>query len=109
MSDLSAYRDKVANYGKLANQAEQDKNYEAAFEYYTKALDIFSHMMKCNYPSSLFPPIRIHYHEAPSHLTNCYLDEKNPKLKEIYSKKANEYIERATYIKKQVLSPEQAP
>jgi len=49
MSDLSSYRDKAANYGKLANQAEQEKNWEAAFEYYTKALDIFAHMMKCKF------------------------------------------------------------
>lgn len=47
MSDLSSYREKAANYGKLANQAETDKDYSQAFEYYTKALDIFSHMIKC--------------------------------------------------------------
>lgn len=47
MSDLSSYRDKAASYGKQANQAEQEKNYQAAFEFYTKALDIFSHMIKC--------------------------------------------------------------
>jgi MIT (microtubule interacting and transport) domain len=47
MSDLSAYRDKAANYGRLANQAEQDKDYQLAFDNYTKALDIFSHMIKC--------------------------------------------------------------
>ena len=47
MSDLSSYRDKAANYGKQANQAEQDKDSQLAFEYYTKALDIFSHMIKC--------------------------------------------------------------
>ena len=47
MSDLSSYREKAANYGKLANQAETDKDYTQAFEYYTKALDIFSHMIKC--------------------------------------------------------------
>jgi hypothetical protein len=50
MSDLSAYREKAANYGKLANQAETDKDYPQAFEYYTKALDIFSHMIKCKLP-----------------------------------------------------------
>ena len=51
MSDLSSYRDKVAMYGKQANQAEGEKNYQLAFEYYTKALDIFSHMIKCKYQS----------------------------------------------------------
>lgn len=49
MSDLSSYRDKVANLGKIANQAEQDKDYQKAFEHYTKALDIFSHMIKCKF------------------------------------------------------------
>jgi hypothetical protein len=52
MSDLSSYRDKVAHFGKLANQAEQDKDYQGAFEYYTKALDIFAHMMKCKFNDS---------------------------------------------------------
>lgn len=47
MSDFSAYREKVANYGKMAHQAEAEKKYDEAFEYYTKALDIFSHMIKC--------------------------------------------------------------
>ena len=49
MSDLSSYRDKVAQYGKQANQAEQDKDFQLAFEYYTKALDIFQHMIKCKH------------------------------------------------------------
>lgn len=53
MSDLSSYRDKAANYGKQANQAEQDKDYQLAFEFYTKALDIFSHMIKCKYKRKL--------------------------------------------------------
>lgn len=57
MSDFSAYREKVANYGKQAHQAETDQNYELAYENYTKALDIFMHMIKY---------------------------EKNPKLIEIY-------------------------
>jgi hypothetical protein len=41
MSDLSAYREKAANYGKQANQAEMEKDYQGAFDFYTKALDIF--------------------------------------------------------------------
>lgn len=49
MSDLSTYRDKVAQYGKQANQAEEAKDYQLAFEFYTKALDIFQHMIKCKY------------------------------------------------------------
>ena len=47
MSDFSSYREKVANYGKLAHQAETEQNYELAYEQYTKALDIFMHMIKC--------------------------------------------------------------
>ena len=47
MSDFSSYREKVANYGKMAHQAETDQNYELAYEQYTKALDIFMHMIKC--------------------------------------------------------------
>ena len=47
MSDFGAYRDKVALLGKQAAQAEDAKDYKGAFEYYTKALDIFAHMIKC--------------------------------------------------------------
>lgn len=47
MTDFSAYREKVANYGKLAKEAENNKDYPMAFDYYTKALDIFQHMIKC--------------------------------------------------------------
>jgi hypothetical protein len=37
---------------------------------------------------------------------NIKIDEKNPKLIEIYKRKAEEYFERAAYLKKQVLQPE---
>mmetsp|Transcript_34249 Transcript_34249/g.33485 ORF Transcript_34249/g.33485 Transcript_34249/m.33485 type:complete len:126 (+) Transcript_34249:23-400(+) len=77
MSDFSAYREKVANYGKLANSAEKEKNYEAAYDCYIKALEIFIHMIKY---------------------------EKNPKLIEIYKQKMIEYMERAEYLKKSVLN-----
>ena len=40
------------------------------------------------------------------YLPNNLIDEKNPKLKEIYQQKFEEYIQRAQYIKKQVLQPE---
>mmetsp|Transcript_23429 Transcript_23429/g.17887 ORF Transcript_23429/g.17887 Transcript_23429/m.17887 type:complete len:150 (+) Transcript_23429:31-480(+) len=80
MSDFSQYREKVANFGKLANQAEKDKNYEEAYNYYTKALDIFMHMVKY---------------------------EKNPKLIEIYKQKMYEYMERAEYLKKTVLNKQE--
>jgi hypothetical protein len=105
MSDLSAYRDKAANFGKQANQAENDKDYAGAFEFYMKALDIFQHMIKCKCPNS-------YHNNFYQWLTNSnqisytYVDEKNPKLKEIYQRKAEEYFERAAYLKKQVLQPE---
>lgn len=54
MSDLSSYRDRAAKYGKDAGLAEQEKNYPLAFEYYTKALDIFSHMIKCKYKKQIY-------------------------------------------------------
>ena len=48
MSDLTQYRERVAEYGRLANQAEQEEKYKMAYDYYLKALDIFSHMITCN-------------------------------------------------------------
>ena len=41
--------------------------------------------------------MRLYYHNV---------DEKNPKLIEIYKQKAGEYLDRAAYLKKQVLTPE---
>jgi len=55
MSDFSAYREKVASYGRQAAQAEKEQQYEQAYEFYTKALDIFMHMIKCK---SIFLLIR---------------------------------------------------
>ncbi len=49
MSDFTGYRDKVQLYGKQAYQAEQDKQYEAAYDYLMKAIDIFMHMIKCKF------------------------------------------------------------
>jgi hypothetical protein len=41
----------VAEYGRLANQAEGEQKYKIAYDYYIKALDIFSHMITCKtYP-----------------------------------------------------------
>jgi len=42
-------------------------------------------------------------------IMNFVLDEKNPKLIEIYRRKADEYFERAAYLKKQVLQPDAQP
>lgn len=47
MSDLGHYRDQVAELGKKAKASEDEKNYEDAFHYYTKALELFNHMVKC--------------------------------------------------------------
>ena len=82
MSDLSSYRDKVAILGKQANDAEKNQNYEEAYLHYTKALDIFMHMIKCKYCIIRFCFLRIN----PTHtyLSNWSLVEKNPKLVEIY-------------------------
>ena len=40
-------------------------------------------------------------------LINFFIDEKNPKLKEKYMLFANDYIERATQIKKAHISPQE--
>ena len=47
MSDLSGYRQQVADLGKKAVQAENDKNYEEAYHHYHSALKIFMHLIKC--------------------------------------------------------------
>ena len=47
MSDLSGYRQQVADLGKAAVQAEKDLNWEMAYENYIAALKIFMHMIKC--------------------------------------------------------------
>ena len=49
MSDLSGYRDQVAQLGKTAVQAEKDQNWEMAYDSYVSALKIFMHMIKCKY------------------------------------------------------------
>lgn len=41
-------------------------------------------------------------------INEIHVDEKNPKLIEIYRRKADEYFERAAYLKKQVLQPDAA-
>lgn len=47
MSDLSGYRNQVADLGKTAVQAEKDGNWEMAYDAYKSALTIFIHMIKC--------------------------------------------------------------
>jgi hypothetical protein len=82
----------VAEYGRLANQAEGEKKYQNAYDYYIKALDIFSHMVKCKTYS---PRLNLS-------------DEKNPKLIEIYKTNQLKYLMRAEEIKKEVLKPDES-
>ena len=49
MSDLSAYRNQVAELGKNAVEAEKNQNWELAYDNYVSALKIFMHMIKCKY------------------------------------------------------------
>ena len=46
MGDFQVYRDRVANLGKLAAEADNAQRYEEAIEHYTKAVEIFKHMIK---------------------------------------------------------------
>lgn len=77
MSDLSEYRTKVTEFGKAAKIAEEQKDYQKAFDNYKSALTIFQHLLKY---------------------------EKNANLKQVYQEKMKQYLDRAEYIKKQVLS-----
>jgi len=86
MSDLKPYREQVAELGKLANQAETDKQYEQAYGYYMSALDVFVHLIKCK-----------------SQYLFILLVEKNPQLVKIYKDRMAQYLNRAEYIKKTVL------
>jgi len=49
MGDFQVYRDRVANLGKLAAEADNSQRYEEAIDYYTKAVEIFKHMIKCRF------------------------------------------------------------
>ena len=49
MSDLSSYRQQVADLGKKAVQCETDKDYEQAYYNYHAALKIFMHLIKCRF------------------------------------------------------------
>jgi len=46
MSDLSSYRQQVADLGKRAKDCEDTEKYEEAYHFYMQALDIFMHMIK---------------------------------------------------------------
>ena len=47
MTDLSTYRQKAIDLGKMAVAAEEAKDYEQAYNHYYSALKIFMHMIKC--------------------------------------------------------------
>ena len=47
MGDLSGHRDKASKFISLAKQNEEEKQWQDAFDNYTKALDIFTYMLKC--------------------------------------------------------------
>ena len=47
MSDLTAYRQQVTEYGKRASAAEEAKHWEEAYSLYMQALDVFMHLIKC--------------------------------------------------------------
>jgi len=46
MSDLTSYRNQVAEYGKRANEAESAQKYEEAYNHYMAALEVFMHLIK---------------------------------------------------------------
>jgi len=88
MSDLRPYREQVAELGKKASMAENEKKYEEAYHHYMSALDIFVHLIKCK----------------PNKKLTCAV-EKNPSLTKIYKDRMTQYLSRAEYIKKTVLVP----
>ena len=47
MTDLSNYRQRVADCGTKAQECEKAENYEEAYKYYISALEIFMHLIKC--------------------------------------------------------------
>ena len=74
----------MAEYGRLANQAEGEQKYKIAYDYYIKALDTFTHIITCkSSPQDLF----------------FLIDEKNPKLIDIYKRNQRDYLIRAEEIK----------
>jgi len=49
MTDLTSYRQKAIDLGKMAVAAEEAKDYEQAYNHYYSALKIFMHMIKCKF------------------------------------------------------------
>lgn len=63
------------------------------------------HMIKCKYFVWGCSLISIRINQD----VNLYLDEKNPKLVDIYKQKMGEYLERAEYLKKTVIKKDDEP
>lgn len=82
MTDLSNYRQRVADCGTKAQECEKSENYEEAYRYYISALEIFMHLIKY---------------------------EKNQQLVKVYREKMDQYMGRAEYIKKTVLDKKNEP
>ena len=82
--------------GKKAVAAEKDKDYQEAYNQYQGACKVFMHLIKCksNY--------KIDKYKTDYWYMN--VDEQNPNIKQIYKEKMSQYLDRAEYIKKQVLS-----
>jgi vacuolar protein-sorting-associated protein 4 len=72
----------VAEYGRRANEAEKAEKYQEAYGHYMAALDIFMHLIKF---------------------------EQNKQLVQVYREKMGQYMNRAEYIKKQVLDKPSEP
>jgi hypothetical protein len=92
--DLSHYRDRVAAMGKKARNADSEGDFEAAFDLYMKALEIFAHLIKCK--------ARVGW------MCLCIkllIGEQNKRLTEIYREKADEYMVRAETIKREIIVP----
>jgi vacuolar protein-sorting-associated protein 4 len=93
MTDLSSFRQQVADCGTRAQECEKSEDYEQAYKYYVSALDIFMHLIKCKCLCA----------------NNLRADEKNPQLTKVYREKMNQYMTRAEYIKKTVLDKKNEP
>lgn len=81
MGDLVGIRDKAMKIGSTACELDKQKKYEEAFRKYIESIELFKHVIKCIYG------IRT-------------VDESNKYIKDTLKSKAEEYLNRATEIKK---------
>lgn len=47
MGDLSTYRERAKVYGEMALKADNEQRYDDACKNYIKAIEVFSHIIKC--------------------------------------------------------------